>query len=336
MFSLPPPPGVNEELDGVPIVHLTDDQKALEDLLQFIYNPLYVFADCRSSCALTSPRGAHACRSLGLKRRSSDTAVRCMGLLELGKKYEVDSVKATVAEHLKNDWPATLEEWRCQQAEIARLEEMYCNACNSAHGVDGPYLSDMFPEPVSVIMLCLKFDIREPLAAAFYQLSTTRVEDDYDRWRLDATGATWKYFAPLIWRNSSPLLHWRRTARWTILPGDLFMRVLIGRDVLAEQERRLRPGLLRSAQDCTKSAGGPGGRGPPRCADLLKRISAQTYTSKHGEPLGFLEQFDRMLAEVRSCNPLCDACRNYNSDNLEHANRRIWTALRGIFSSNSA
>ena len=109
MFSLPPAPGVNEELDGVPIVHLTDDQKALEDLLQFIYNPLYVFADCRSSCALTSPRGAHACRSLGLKRRSSDTAVRCMGLLELGKKYEVDSVKATVAEHLKND---CLQRWR--------------------------------------------------------------------------------------------------------------------------------------------------------------------------------------------------------------------------------
>ena len=40
MFELPTPEGVNEEHDGVPIVHLEDNQKALEDLLSFIYNPV--------------------------------------------------------------------------------------------------------------------------------------------------------------------------------------------------------------------------------------------------------------------------------------------------------
>ena len=40
MFELPTPEGVNEEHDGVPVVHLEDNQKALEDLLSFIYNPV--------------------------------------------------------------------------------------------------------------------------------------------------------------------------------------------------------------------------------------------------------------------------------------------------------
>ena len=43
MFSLPFAPGVNEEHEGVPIVHLDDEQAALEDLIRFIYNPVYVY-----------------------------------------------------------------------------------------------------------------------------------------------------------------------------------------------------------------------------------------------------------------------------------------------------
>ena len=61
--------------------------------------------------------------SLGLERRSSDTAPRFMGLMELAKKYEIEAVRAFVTQHIKNDWPTTLEEWQGQQAEIARLEE---------------------------------------------------------------------------------------------------------------------------------------------------------------------------------------------------------------------
>ena len=40
VFELPASPGVNAEHDGVPVVHLDDNQAALEDLLSFIYNPV--------------------------------------------------------------------------------------------------------------------------------------------------------------------------------------------------------------------------------------------------------------------------------------------------------
>ena len=42
MFELPAPSGLNEEHDGALVVHLDDNQKALEDLLSFIYHPVCV------------------------------------------------------------------------------------------------------------------------------------------------------------------------------------------------------------------------------------------------------------------------------------------------------
>ena len=52
--------------------------------------------------------------------------------MELAQKYEIGAVKDFITEHITSEWPATLSEWRCQQAEIARLEEILCSSCNAA------------------------------------------------------------------------------------------------------------------------------------------------------------------------------------------------------------
>ena len=273
--------------------------------------------------------------SLGLKRRSFDTAFRCAGLLALAKKYEIDAVKDFVAQHIRADWPTTLEEWRCQNAEIARMEDMHCGSCNAARGTDGPYLADLFPEPASVIRLCIAYNLREPLYSAFYQLSNTRFEDDYDRWQ-DKEGKKWKYFE---YRDASrdadhsPLLNWRRTARWSLLDGNIFMRLLVGRNRLNEYMGGHL--VLGHSKGCTGTKTIPILGGPPSsvCATELKRLLMVQWVSKHGEPLGPLEELSFMLAalELPSTYKLCETCRKDNRESLETTMSEIWDLLPNFF-----
>ena len=39
LFSLPSQPGLNEEYDGVPLVRLDEPSEAIQDLLNFMYDP---------------------------------------------------------------------------------------------------------------------------------------------------------------------------------------------------------------------------------------------------------------------------------------------------------
>ena len=264
--------------------------------------------------------------SLGLKRRSSDTAPRCMGLLELAKKYEIDAVKDFVRQHLINDWPVTLKEWKCQQAEIAQLEEMYCKTCHPTRTLDAEslYLSDLFPEPASVVKLCVTYGIREPLPAAFYQLSTIRFEDDYDRWK-NEDGTSWQYldFWDPTQEDCSPLVHWRRTARWSLLDGDLFMRLLTGRSFLHRQQGKIKH-FLSTAKDCER---------PLQCTVEFEDLQDGTEKSstKHGEPPGFLETLWRRVLEMEARDNLCEPCLKNNWERIEELMRNGWDVLPDVF-----
>ena len=262
--------------------------------------------------------------SLGLERRSSDTAPRFMGLMELAKKYEIEAVRAFVTQHIKNDWPTTLEEWQGQQAEIARLEEKHCRACHPSRAeAEAPYLSSLFPEPASVIKLCMKYHIHEPLSAAFYQLSLIKPADDFDRWK-NENGKPWKYSQ--LQRGDinypGPLDHWRRTARWSLLDGDVFMRLLLGREALDDIRRVFV--VPRASKTCTR-----GGQ-YRSCSKELEEIYGTKFTTTHGEPLGFFEHCARVALELKS--RACDSCYERNRGLLDTVMQRIWSQLPHVFS----
>lgn len=251
--------------------------------------------------------------------------------MELAQKYEIGAVKDFITEHITSEWPATLSEWRCQQAEIARLEEILCSSCNAARGTDGPYLADLFPEPASVIRLCVKYNIPGPLAAAFYQLSKIRFEDDYERWKKDKAGRKWRYceFSNAAdFADHSPLLNWRRTARWSSLDSDIFMRLLVGRKRLDEYKEGLVQ--LKPVEGC--EAGPTFGRSC--CESELLKLSARKWDAKHGEPMGPLEEVAALLAALQqqTLYPLiCKHCRAGNRKKLEDVMTQLWAHLSMFF-----
>ncbi|PSR71218.1 hypothetical protein PHLCEN_2v12872 [Hermanssonia centrifuga] len=134
---------VNEQYDGVPLVHCQDDPDDFAELLHVLYDPSMLYTM--------------------LEPVYYDTATVLVGLMSLSDKYCMDKIKAAIGARVMKDWPTTIDQY-----------DNAAQACMNYH--PGRLLSMawdfVFPEPVAAIEFATKFNTPEILPAAFYHLAT--------------------------------------------------------------------------------------------------------------------------------------------------------------------
>ncbi|TDL15799.1 hypothetical protein BD410DRAFT_777707 [Rickenella mellea] len=142
MLALPPPveKQPEDEIDGVQLVEMSDRAEDIASLLEVLYDPS---------------------KLLPYKRHDPDTPLLVKGILSLATKYEVDSIRRRIVEHIKEDWPMNLLEWE----EIDLRIKLYDDNEDD--------IGIIQLEPAAAISLARQFDIPDILPAAFLQLSRT-------------------------------------------------------------------------------------------------------------------------------------------------------------------
>lgn len=131
----------------------------------------------------------------------------------MSTKYQVEHFRTVIVEHLKSDWPQSLEEWDILWGGSPRRVLMPFQA----------------PEPCSAINLARKYDIPDILPAAFYALSC--IDLCNDEW--DPRTSTREIY-PWSWDSDAQ-------ARWSLLSPRDMLRLMKGRD-------KIRSGLLTPFQ----------------------------------------------------------------------------------------
>ncbi|KAF8210558.1 hypothetical protein K438DRAFT_1665755 [Mycena galopus ATCC 62051] len=157
MFGIPPPPTL-DKYDGVPLVEMPDDAKALRDFLTILYDP----------------------QCLPAILDAEDFTSKMLGPTELAKKYQVDWICKLVASQLQKLWPTTLVAWET----IAKEEKELCIRGDGRmwipeYGDDSPRLRHL-PEPVSSIILARLCDVPEIIPPAFLHLLRFPFEPNED------------------------------------------------------------------------------------------------------------------------------------------------------------
>jgi len=151
--------------------------------------------------------------SLKLQRHHPDAPLIVEPILRMAAKYQFDSVRTRIVEHIKADWPSDLREWEQFEALVQELEKPLDTGY--------PVLDLLIPEPASAICLARRYDIPEILPAAFYALSTMRIAHDYDEHRASGDDGMYQDFT----LDQDATNCSTRTARWKLLDAR-DMRVL--------------------------------------------------------------------------------------------------------------
>ncbi|TDL17684.1 hypothetical protein BD410DRAFT_794159 [Rickenella mellea] len=145
--------GQNDLYEDTPHIHMEDNARDLEGLLQVLYDPTV----------------------LPYKHHDPNTPVRVLGVLKLATKYQFDTLRERIVNHFQADWPRTLYEWDASEALVEVMDGQV--------EAGGPYLDDMMPEPGAAIQLARQCDIPQILPAAFYHLSRLSMKQDWDECR---------------------------------------------------------------------------------------------------------------------------------------------------------
>ncbi|TFY54802.1 hypothetical protein EVG20_g9562 [Dentipellis fragilis] len=187
MFTFPATPDV-ELYEGVPLVRMTDNASDLEAFLGVIYRQPVL------SIAPLSP----------------NTPLHVKPILVLADKYGVQYVRGPIIDQLERDWPQSLFDWDCLEAEIESRRDVFNQHQASCE------LDDDYPEPGSAIELARQCDIPSILPAAFYHLSRIPINYDWDN-----IHASW---------DDPPDDYWvGRSARWDRLSKEDLLCLLQGR-----------------------------------------------------------------------------------------------------------
>lgn len=142
--------------------------------------------------------------------------------MKLATKYDVDMLRAIIMRHFESEWPRSLAEWE-KQYRAPPPGKMRLSDCAVDYD-DGTLISSAvtdytkLPEPASAIRFAMEFSCPSVLPAAFYALSQTTPNADWEKCR----------------KSNSSRLKAMRSARWTLLePADL-IRLLQGKEALAD------------------------------------------------------------------------------------------------------
>ncbi|KII94921.1 hypothetical protein PLICRDRAFT_67581, partial [Plicaturopsis crispa FD-325 SS-3] len=189
MLSLPM--ASQEFYDGAPFVHLPDNAEDLVSLLQIFYHQT----------------------ALPQKRLNPSTPFLVRGPLALTTKYNMDGMRNCIVDLIKSDWPASLTQWDRLETEIDSLCSEHSEKYDGK--IDGLYLDDILPEPVSAIRLAMDFNITNILPAAYYHLSRIDIDSDWTTSRQTA------------------LMDDQRTARWKLLRAEDLLHLLQVKNLIA-------------------------------------------------------------------------------------------------------
>lgn len=236
-------------------------------------------------------------------------------MLLLANKYQVDSIRRRIVEHLEADWPQSALAWERLEAEVEVMSTRFYDQ-HSSTVVDGLPLDDALPEPASAIRLARECNIPSILPAAFYHLSRLSIEDDWDRVRKTPGDLT--EYSQL--RGPE-----QRTAHWSLLDGDDMRRVLRGKANIRKYAR-----LSHLAAMCA----GPGDtiQGPGTCEFMVDGLLAHTLWSKLAEHADsdILIGFEEVSKEVFSSgHNVCGACSIRIQDCLD--GDKFWNKLPELF-----
>ncbi|KAJ7187972.1 hypothetical protein C8R46DRAFT_1241492 [Mycena filopes] len=148
MLAMPSPPSL-ERYDGVPLVVMPDEAKALREFITLLYDPL-----CISSIL-----------------EGENFTLRMLGPTQLAKKYQVDWICKLVASQLQKQWPSTIVGWStiAKEEDETRWRADYKSWTPQFIEDASPRLRQL-PEPVSSILLARECDVPSIIPLAFLHL----------------------------------------------------------------------------------------------------------------------------------------------------------------------
>lgn len=149
----------------------------------------------------------NGCSSLQLRHSDPNMPLECAPLMRLAIKYNIPSLHDTIRNHFRSEWPPTLSAWDYAQDRVKTVRAACSHDRDSK--LNGLYVDDMFPEPVSAIVFALQFNCPDIVPVALYQLVLTDPWDDWDAARRHP--------------QSSELPVGRRTARWKLADKRIVM-----------------------------------------------------------------------------------------------------------------
>ncbi|PSR71210.1 hypothetical protein PHLCEN_2v12864 [Hermanssonia centrifuga] len=187
----------NAKYDGVPIVHIPDDDADdFAELVRVLYDPSALY--------------------LKLEKNNPDLSLLLTGLMSLAEKYLIETIRTTILTCVKSVWPTTLEEWDHIQASINLATK------------SGRPSERIFHEPLAAIGFANRFNVSEVLPAAFYLLSITNMEHGRDG-RLSVTLSDTD---PDTDTEEPMPMQKQPSARWSALDRQGLLQFMMGRDRL--------------------------------------------------------------------------------------------------------
>ena len=249
----------------------------------------------------------------------ANLAVAVLGLADISRKYMVGRIWQIIVtvDKVKSQRPITLEEWDVYRDKLhaAQIENDFEFFEHFGAG---------FLEPTSAIAFALKHDVPSILPAAFYHLSFTRLDHNYDeieRYQGDRYGA-------------EHLL----AARWKLLDLQMLRRFLLGKEFLLLNFKEGLDQLAKELNDeqyVVQHAGGQSGLNrQTACGEIMRSMGKDLIgTALQKIPLTDINRLAILdgLREHVATEGLCDACWELPEDRLEGQRDSIWKRLPAWF-----
>lgn len=262
------------------------------------------------------------CR-LPLKRLDPDTPLVVRGILKLAAKYQVDSIRARIIQHLEEDWPTSALAW----LRFSHDERLYNADCARYVTLeDGKFPEDKFPEPAAAVRLARDFDIPSILPAAYLRLLYADATLDWDdiRCRKDMSHG----------RNT-------RSARWRLLDHTDMLRIAQGRMRLVLCLPQVHRAFMLGSAACHSTSDGSDDEddGSPNCHQIIVKkhneFSVARYSSfwtgveeaGRPDPISVLQGLRDVAADWKMCSSCTELFRSRVAGEI----KRQWDDLPRIF-----
>ena len=225
--------------------------------------------------------------------------------LTLARKYQVDWIYNRLSQHIRDQWPTTLEEWHAFHSNIKSKEEL------REIGLAATPTHYSVPNASHAIRLGTEFDIPQVLPAAFYMLAITDVHSDPDAADFAFTDIA---------------------AEWDVLERSDLLRLFRGKDRLIKKHALIARAYC-SSKWCRASSG------PDSCSKKLlslRQEHEQSFDMEFARRPDILGKLFGLLTTPTDEWPVCSSCTSAIEDDLQELARVVWHELPEIFELNSA
>lgn len=234
-----------------------------------------------------------------------------MALVRIANKYVVQDIAALVIEHVKAQWPASLQQFDAlQEHNKNRIEHA------KRSGIAQQDLSSLLSDPACAVAFALEHSVTSILPAALYELSTIDSRhSSQDR-------------QPVLYVNQTEWIY--PVVHWELVDKDVALTVLKGKDAIheafRESTRRLAELIKVPEPDCLEV------QGESTCAIASGRLCKMLYQRMiygipgEQDPLRALKHF-AAWCRTETCFPCCQMVL----DAIEEERQAIWNDLPKFF-----